>query len=598
MPNPYVSLMRTAWHYARHEKRQYVLTYSLFILASGTFAMFPLLYGWFINKIQKEGVDHLRYAWLYGGAYLLMKLVEWSFHGPARVLERRLAFNLSRNFLQELYHQTLHLTVRWHQDHHSGATINRIRKAYEALKEFFQNGFLYMYAISKFAFSFIAMILFSPLFGAIGVVIGVLTVLIIFRFDKPFIKALDETNEREHVVSSTLFDSLSNIITVITLRLEKRMENSLLKKVMDVFPPFMRTVKINEWKWFVADMLVASIYVVTLVGYVYQNWVPGEVFMVGNLVALLGFVNQFTSVFHDVAWQYTQIVQFNTDVQTARSISDAYREKHLPDEVRPLPRDWKNISIRGLHFSHKEAYVAGETAHSLHDISIELNKGRRIALIGSSGSGKSTLMALMRGLYEPQSGVSISVDGDDGYTMGSLAGSITLLPQEPEIFENTIEHNITLGLPFDSGQVMEVCETARFDDVVAQLPKGLASNIQEKGVNLSGGQKQRLALARGILAAKSSDIILLDEPTSSVDPKTEIEIYEKLFAECAGKVVVSSLHRLYLLRYFDYVYVLKNGRIVDEGSFNDLREASVQFQELWRHQESHERIPDNISGAL
>lgn len=598
MPNPYVSLMRTAWHYARHEKRQYVLTYSLFILASGTFAMFPLLYGWFINKIQKDGLDHLRYAWLYGGAYLLMKLVEWSFHGPARVLERRLAFNLSRNFLQELYHQTLHLTVRWHQDHHSGATINRIRKAYEALKEFFQNGFLYMYAISKFAFSFIAMILFSPLFGAIGVVIGVLTVLIIFRFDKPFIKALDETNEREHVVSSTLFDSLSNIITVITLRLEKRMENSLLKKVMDVFPPFMRTVKINEWKWFVADMLVASIYVVTLVGYVYQNWVPGEVFMVGNLVALLGFVNQFTSVFHDVAWQYTQIVQFNTDVQTARSISDAYREKHLPDEVRPLPRDWKNISIRGLHFSHKEAYVAGETAHSLHDISIELNKGRRIALIGSSGSGKSTLMALMRGLYEPQSGVSISVDGDDGYTMGSLAGSITLFPQEPEIFENTIEHNITLGLPFDSGQVMEVCETARFDDVVAQLPKGLASNIQEKGVNLSGGQKQRLALARGILAAKSSDIILLDEPTSSVDPKTEIEIYEKLFAECAGKVVVSSLHRLYLLRYFDYVYVLKNGRIVDEGSFNDLREASVQFQELWRHQESHERIPDNISGAL
>lgn len=592
MANPYISLMRTAWHYARHEKKQYVITYALFVLASGTFAMFPLLYGWFINNIQKSGANHLRYAWLYGGIYLLMKIIEWAFHGPARVLERKLAFNLSRNFLQELYHQTLHLPVRWHQDHHSGSTINRIRKAYEALKEFFQNGFMYMYAISKFSFSFIAMVVYSPLFGAIGVAIGVLTVLIIFRFDRPFIKALDETNEKEHVVSSTLFDSLSNIITVITLRLEQRMENSLLKKVMDVLPPFMRTVRINEWKWFVADMLVACIYVVTLVGYVYQNWIPGEVFMVGNLVALLGFVNQFTSVFHDVAWQYTQIVQFNTDVSTARSISDAYREKHLPDGVRALPGEWNKISISGLNFSHSDAYTTTERAHSLHDISIKLEKGKRIALIGSSGSGKSTLMTLMRGLYDPQPGVRITVDNDPQFTMGSLAGSITLFPQEPEIFENTIEHNITLGLPFEPDQVMQVCRTARFDDVVAQLPKGLQSNIQEKGVNLSGGQKQRLALARGILAARASDIVLLDEPTSSVDPKTEIEIYEELFEECAGKVVVSSLHRLYLLKYFDYVYVLQNGRVVDEGRFDYLRENSPAFQELWRHQESREKIAE------
>ena len=218
MTNPYISLMKTAWVFAKKEKKQYIIVYSLFILASGTFALFPLLYGWFINTLQKEGLNHLRYAWLYAGAYLLLKIIEWAFHGPARILERKLAFNLSRNFLQELYHQTLHLPVKWHQDHHSGSTINRIRKAYDALKEFFQNGFMYMYALSKFSFSFVAMIIFSPLFGAIGVMLGILTIWAIFKFDKPFIKALDETNEKEHIVSSTLFDSLSNIITVITLQ--------------------------------------------------------------------------------------------------------------------------------------------------------------------------------------------------------------------------------------------------------------------------------------------------------------------------------------------------------------------------------------------
>jgi ABC-type multidrug transport system fused ATPase/permease subunit len=577
--------MKTAWRYARHEKKQYVFVYSLFILASGVFAMYPLLYGWFINAIQKEGVGQLHYAWLYAGAYMILKLTEWGFHGPARILERKLAFNLSRNFLQELYHQTLHLPVKWHQDHHSGATINRIRKAYEALKDFFQNGFMYMYALTKFFSSFIAMIFFSPLFGSIGIALGALTVYIIFKFDKPFIKSVDETNEKEHVVSSTLFDSLSNIITVITLRLEKRIENSLMKKVKDIYDPFMRTVKINEWKWFVADTLVALIYVVTAVGYIYQNTLPGHVFQLGGLVALLGFVNQFTSVFHDIAWQYTQIVQYNTNVQTARFISEAFKEQHLPEESKELPEHWKKITIANLNFSHKDTYSSEEKAQSLHDINITIEKGKRIALIGESGSGKSTVMALLRGLYEPQPGIEITIDSMHTTDISALASSVTLFPQEPEIFENTIEHNITLGLPFDEKDILEVCETAHFTEVVHQLPKGLQSNIQEKGVNLSGGQKQRLALARGILAAKSSDIILLDEPTSSVDPKTEIQIYEKLFEECKGKAIVSSLHRLYLLTYFDYVYVLRSGHIVDEGSFTDLRKRSAIFNELWKHQE-------------
>ena len=94
-----------------------------------------------------------------------------------------------------------------------------------------------------------------------------------------------------------------------------------------------------------------------------------------------------------------------------------------------------------------------------------------------------------------------------------------------------------------------------------------------------------LALARGILAARDSDIILMDEPTSSVDPKTEVEIYQRLFKEFQGKAMVSSLHRLHLLNQFDYIYILDQGRVVDEGAFESLRANSPAFQALWRHQE-------------
>ncbi len=585
--NPYLSLLSTAWKFARQERKRYILVYTMFIMANIVIASFPLLYGWFVNALQQKGAEVLSFAWIYGLAYLGLKLLEWCFHGPARVMERKLAFNLSRNFLDELYHQILHLPVKWHQDHHSGSTINRVRKAYESLKEFFQHGFVYLQVLGKFIFSLAAMVYFSPLFGSVGVIIGAFTIWVIFQFDKPFVKSLREQNEQEHKVSSTLFDSLSNIITVITLRLEKQMQDGLLRKVQDVFPPFKKQITVNEWKWFTASMLVALIYVVVVIGYIYQHWTPGETFMIGGLVTLLAYVTQFTSVFYDVAYQYTRIVQYNTDVEAAKAISNAYLQQHKPVNTAALPENWRSIDLQKLNFSHG---AASEKRSGLHDLNMRINRGERIALIGESGSGKSTLLTLLRGLYSPEEGIIAKADETHDFDFGLIADTVTLFPQEPEIFENTIRYNITLGLPFTEEEVAQACDTAHFTDVLGKLPNGLESNIQEKGVNLSGGQKQRLALARGILAARSSQMVLMDEPTSSVDPRTELQLYQKLFKNFSDKAVISSLHRLHLLPLFDYIYILDKGRVVDEGKFEYLRLNSPVFLEMWQHQAEKEKM--------
>ncbi len=581
MRNPYVSLLRTAWQYARHERGRYVGVYTLFILSNLVNASLPLMLGWLVNQLQKDGVHALRYSLWYILGYIGLRLVFWAFHGPARVVERELAFNLSRNFLQERYHQALHLPVKWHKDHHSGATINRIRKAYEALRLFFQNGFTYLHALMKFALSLGAMLYFSPLFGMIGVGIGIVTLRIIFMFDKPFVRTLNEVNEGEHEVSATLFDSLSNILTVITLRLENSMETGLMQKVSKLFPAFRKNVVINEWKWFTAEMMISLIYGVITLGYIYQNSDPSQAFYVGGLVTLLGYVNQFTSVFQDVAWQYTDIVRYNTDLQTANDIADAYENNHRPEAIETMSPDWQAIELKNIHFSHQ----SDERVTGLKGLNLRIQRGQRIALIGESGSGKSTLLALLRGLYQPKSGCEMTIDGELYPDLGALYDSVTLFPQEPEIFENTIAYNITLGLPFEEEKLREVCEIAHFHEIVKQLPQGFDSQIQEKGVNLSGGQKQRLALARGILAAQHSHVVLLDEPTSSVDPKTEALIYQRMFEAFPNKAIVSSLHRLHLLRDFDYVYVMDKGRIIEEGSFEWLRYNGSRFMELWWHQE-------------
>lgn len=581
MQNPYLSLLRTAWKYAREKKKRFVLIYSMFVVANIIVAMNPLFYGWFINQLQKNGLEVLSTAWIYVVGFLGLRLLEWMFHGPARVMERQLAFHVSKNYLDEIYHKVLHLPVSWHQEHHSGSTISRLRKAYEALRDFFQQGFIYLYSFGKFIFSFAAMLYFSPLFGSIGVALGVLTVWIIIQFDKPFIRTLREVNEREHEVSSTLFDSLSNILSVITLRLESRIQKGFMAKVANVFPPFKRNVTINEWKWFTAQMMVGLIYAVITIGYVYQHYTPGETFMIGGLIILLGYVNQFTSVFNDIASQYTQIVKYNTDVQNARGLEVAFAGRKIKSEEK-FPEAWDKIEIEKLNFVRHDP-SGKRKASGLVDLNMRIKRGERIALIGESGSGKSTLLTLLRGLHDASPGNKTTLDGKE-IAFDSIANTVTLFPQEPEIFENTILYNITLGLPFSDEEVMKVCRAAKFDEVLKNLPEGLHTHIQEKGVNLSGGQKQRLALARGILAAQQSTIVLLDEPTSSIDPRTEKLIYNELFNEFSNKVVISSLHRLHLLRSFDYIYVLRDGSVIEEGSFEFLKRYSLVFQEMWNHQ--------------
>jgi ATP-binding cassette subfamily B protein len=584
LQNPYLSLLRTAWRHARAERKRYVLIYALLLCSNFVYGSYPLLLGWFIDKIQRRQEQVPHYVLIYAAAYVALKLLEWSFHGPGRIMERQLAFNLSRNFLNERYHQALHLPVKWHQDHHSGSTINRIRKAYEALRNFFEDGSTYVYAISRLAVSFTAMLILAPLFGGIGAALGILTVLIIVRFDKPIIRTQEEVNEAEHVIAATLFDSLSNIMTVVTLRLEQSMELGLGGKIQRLLRPFRRNSRINEWKWFVVDTFVAITYCVIVAGYVFKHWTPGKVFYVGGLVALLGYVNQFTSVFHDLAAEYNRVVQYNTDVRTADGIEEAFLAHHRADKKTDLPQQWQTLQLSNLSFSHRESYNQEHAPQSLHNIQLKLERGKRVALIGESGCGKSTLLALLRGLYEPEAGYRFLVDGQER-SLASLNETVTLFPQDPEIFENTILYNLTLDLPFPLADIAEACDASHFSEVVKELPCGLESNIQERGVNLSGGQKQRLALARGVLAAAESDVVLLDEPTSSVDPKTEALIYQRLFQAFSGKAMVSALHRLHLLHFFDYVYVLEQGRIIAEGTLAELRQQSLKFQELWQHQE-------------
>ncbi|MFN6947218.1 MAG: ABC transporter transmembrane domain-containing protein, partial [Cytophagaceae bacterium] len=144
MKNPYLSLLKTSWKYAGNQKRRFVFIYILLITASVFLALHPVLYGWFIDKLQQDPGSIIQYTWIFAGSFLGLKLMEWAFHGPARVMERKLAFSIGHSYLGDLYHKVLHLPAGWHQENHSGSSINRLRKGHEALRNFYQTGFAYL----------------------------------------------------------------------------------------------------------------------------------------------------------------------------------------------------------------------------------------------------------------------------------------------------------------------------------------------------------------------------------------------------------------------------------------------------------------------
>jgi len=211
---------------------------------------------------------------------------------------------------------------------------------------------------------------------------------------------------------------------------------------------------------------------------------------------------------------------------------------------------------------------------------MQIRRGERIAIIGSSGSGKSTLLGLMRWLY-PADRVACRIDQSHTQTFDQLAAITSLIPQDPEIFENTIRYNITMDIECPDERLKAYIHQSCFDDILVQLPHWLDTDIKEKWVNLSWWQKQRLALARWLFLSEESSVLLLDEPTSSVDSITEQHIYQRIFTAYPQKTCIANVHRLHMLHLFDTVYHLKDGNIIESGSRDVLRTAWWPTQALW-----------------
>jgi ABC-type multidrug transport system fused ATPase/permease subunit len=565
-------LPRALWRAAEGRRRQLFLYILMLTAAQLVMLAIPFLFGKAIDAVQRGGEANLIAGAEFMAGVLGASLLSWALHGPARVLERTVALQVRRRVAAVTIRHVLALPLAWHERTHSGETIDRLARAVTALHTFTENGFIYIQSLVALVGPILALLVLSHIVGAVAILGYVAIFLIMVRFDKRVVALVRDQNEAERRYAAALVDCLGNAQTLLTLQLERPIQHAVAGRLEAVFGPLASLIRVNEQKWCAIDLLNAFLRSGVVVLYGYLSWRLSGSIAVGSLLAAYQYSQQAGGVVTSMAGNLQALVRYHVDFG---GLAELLREVPARPVAETVRSDWRQIQIANLGFTHPGADRA-----VVSDVSLRLVRGRRIALVGESGSGKSTILSLLAGLREPDR-LGLAVDGAEVLRPREIGRLGVLIPQEPQLFEGTVLQNVTLGIGWGPAEIERACRIAQFDRVLDLLPDGLDAPVQERGANLSGGQRQRLALARAILAAGAAPLLLLDEPTSSLDPATEAAVYDNLFEAFGEACIISSIHRLHLLDRFDEIVFLEAGRVVDAGTLPELLGRQPGFRALY-----------------
>ena len=323
--------------------------------------------------------------------------------------------------------------------------------------------------------------------------------------------------------------------------------------------------------------VVTAILTACLLGWVVLRWQhgrasPGDVV----LVITLGF-----TVLHGTRDLAVALVEM---VQDWARLGEALQALLVPHDMQDAPEARALKTPRGEVLFNDIDFSYGESRPVLQGLTLAIAAGERVGLVGRSGSGKSTLLALLQRQYDPSNG-RILIDGVDIALLSreSLAAAMSVVSQDVQLFHRSVMENIRYGRQDASDEdVAEAAVAAHADAFIAVLPQAYQTPVGERGLKLSGGQRQRLAIARAFL--RDAPILLLDEATSALDSESEAGVHEALHILAAGRTVIAVAHRLSTLKDFDRIVVMESGRIIDQGTPDDLAQRPGPYFELLKHQ--------------
>jgi ABC-type multidrug transport system fused ATPase/permease subunit len=539
----------------------------------------PWLTGRAIDAVTRDQRDDLE---LLAGAILLAAGVRVVLSVLRRLVAGRVSLGVEVDLRNLMYRHLQALELGFFARQQTGQLMSRATVDLQSVRFFLGYGLVFIAQSGlTILLAAAAMLALDPALGALALAPVPFVVVVATRYGRRSRPALQEVQQRIAELTADVEENVSGVRVVKAFAAEERQLARFRGTVARVFSQSMIATRLRAfYNPFIGFLPNLGLAVILLVG---GRRVVGGSLTLGDFTAFYAYVLMLIGPMRQLGIALGMAQRATASGARVFELLDRAPQVVAPADAAPLPEGRGRVELRDVTF----AYPDGPPA--LRDVSLTVEAGTTVALVGATGSGKSTLVQLLSRLYDVTGG-AVVVDGADvrAVDLTSLRRAIAVVGDDPFLFSASVHENIAYARPEASrAEVERAAERAQAAEFVAELPDGYDTRVGERGLTLSGGQRQRLAIARALLA--DPRILVLDDATSSVDASTEQAIKTALREVMAGRTTFVIAHRLSTIALADEVVVLERGAVAARGTHEQLLEQSPLYAEI-----AAKGLPDQV----
>lgn len=545
----------------------------------------PQLYGAAVDSLSDKGVSSLALGAVgLTVAYGMARLLTNGFQQLRDAVFAKVAQRALRQLALETFEHIHRLSMRYHITRKTGGLSRIIERGVKGV-EFLLRFMLFSIGplvLELLMISAIFYWMFDARYLAVVAVTIAIYIWFTFKVTEWRVKLRRKMNDQDTDANQKAIDSLLNFETVKYFGAEKREAARYDSAMAGYEEAALKTsyslAFLNFGQSFLITSGLVAVMVMAAIG------VENGTLTVGQFVMVNAYMIQITMPLNFLGTVYREIRQSLVDMGEMFDLLEQPSEVSDKADAKPITVGKGAIELDNVAFGYDEE------RRILKGVSLNVEGGQTVAIVGASGSGKSTIGRLLFRFYDVQGG-ALRIDGQDvrDVTQESLHDAIGVVPQDTVLFNDTIRYNIAYGRDgATEDEIIAAAKAAQIHDFISQLPEGYDTAVGERGLKLSGGEKQRVGIARTLL--KNPPLLLLDEATSALDTETEQDIKEALARAGQGRTVITIAHRLSTIAESDRIVVLEQGEVVEQGTHTALLEKQGRYAQLWQRQLSEDEV--------